>query len=90
MNLLQSSATPRFWKRFAKLPTHIQDLAVEKYELFKKDPSHPSLGFQAKGGVWTVDIGRSYRAIAFRKENHLWWFWIGCHEDYNNFLGRLT
>ena len=49
-------------------PTEVQDLAVEKYELFKHDPFHPSLGFQAKGRVWTVDIGRSYRAIANRNE----------------------
>ena len=71
MSPLQSSTTPRFWKLFVELPERIQDLAVEKFELFKKDPYHPSLGFQAKGGVWTVDIGRSYRAIAFREEN-LW------------------
>lgn len=34
--------TPRFWKLFGELPTEIQDLAVEKYELFKRDPFHPS------------------------------------------------
>jgi hypothetical protein len=49
--------------RFKNGPSHIQDLASEKYELFKQDRQHPSLGFQAKGSVWTVDIGRSYRAI---------------------------
>lgn len=64
-------------------------MATEKYKLFKIEPYHPSLGFQAKGKVWTVDIGRSYRAIAFRTENQLWWFWIGSHEDYNNVLNRL-
>jgi hypothetical protein len=86
---LRSSTTPRFWKLFAGLPEQAQDLAAEKYKLFKRDPYHPSLGFQAKGKVWTVDIGRSYRAIAFRTENHLWWFWIGSHEDYNNVLNRV-
>jgi len=49
-------------------------LAIEKYELFQRAPYHPSLGFQAKGKVWTVDIGRSYRAIAVRPENQLSWF----------------
>jgi hypothetical protein len=86
---LQSSATPRFWKLFALLPEQVQDLAIEKYELFKQDPYHSSLGFQAKGKVWTVDVGRSYRALAFRTENHLWGFWIGSHEDYNNVLNRV-
>ena len=89
MPAFESRTTPRFWKLFAELPTEVQDLAVEKYELFKHDPFHPSLGFQAKGRVWTVDIGRSYRAIANRNENRLSWFWIGSHEDYNNVLRRV-
>jgi len=85
----QSSTTPRFWKLFAELPEEVQDFAIEKYELFQKDPYHPSLGFRAKGRAWTVEIGRSYRAIAYRSENHLTWFWIGSHEDYNKVLGRV-
>jgi len=43
-----------------------------------------------EGHVWTVDIGRSYRAIAFRTGNDLSWFWIGSHEDYNDALGRVS
>ena len=89
MSPLQSSATPRFWKLFALLPEQVQDLAIEKYELFKQDPYHSSLGFQAKGKVWTVAVGRSYRAIARRFGNDLHWVWIGSHEDYNNVLRRL-
>jgi hypothetical protein len=86
---LQSSTTPQFWKLFAHLPAEVQDLAVEKYELFKENPFNPSLGFQQKGKVWTVDIGRSYRAIALRQKDELTWFWIGSHEDYNGILSRL-
>jgi len=54
-----------------------------------RTPAHPSLEFRAKGKVWTVAIGRSYRAIARRIENDLYWVWIGSHEDYNNVLERL-
>jgi hypothetical protein len=86
---LQSFTTPGFWRLFAELPVEVQDLAIEKYELFRQSPHHPSLGFQAKGRVWTVDIGRSYRAIAFKTGDHLSWFWIGSHEDYNKVLKRL-
>ena len=68
MTSIHSSTTPRFWKLFAELPAEVQDLAFEKYELFKKDPYHPSLCFQAKGKAWTIAIGRSYRAIAYRSE----------------------
>ena len=43
------------------------------------------LGFRKKGGVYTVEIGRSYRALARERKDHYYWFWIGTHEDYNNF-----
>ena len=86
---VRSSTTSRFWKLFSLLPAEGQDLAVDKYELFKQDPFHPSLGFQEKGRVWTVEIGRSYRAIAFRNQDQLTWFWIGSHEDYNRVLSRV-
>lgn len=36
----------RFWKCFEKLPTHIQDLAKDNFELLKNDPKHPSLHFK--------------------------------------------
>jgi hypothetical protein len=31
------------------------------------------------------EIGRSYRALARERKGHYYWFWIGTHEDYNNF-----
>jgi len=81
--------TPSFRKLYAGLPDAVQKLAGEKYRLFMQDPFHPSLEFRAKGKVWTVAIGRSYRAIARRFQNDLHWVWIGSHEDYNNVLRRL-
>jgi len=86
---LRSSATHRFWKLFSRLPGEVQDLAIAKNELFRQSPFHPSLGLQEKGRVWTVDIGRSYRAIALRNEDQLTWFWIGSHEEYNRVLSRV-
>jgi len=86
---LRSFLTPSFQKLYAGLPQHIQNLANEKYRLFQQTPFHPSLEFQAKGNVWTVALGRSYRAIARRRGNDLHWVWIGSHEDYNNVLKRL-
>lgn len=89
MNRLTSTTTSRFWKLFAGLPLEVKALAFEKYGLFKDNPNHPSLGFQQKGRAWTVEIGRSHRAIAYREGNNLSWFWIGSHEDYNNILRRV-
>ena len=45
----------------------------------------PSLGFRKKGGVYTAEIGRSYRALARERKGHYYWFWVGTHKDYNNF-----
>jgi hypothetical protein len=71
------------------LPEQVQRLADTKYRIFKANPFQPSLEFQTKGKVWTVAIGRSYRAIARRVEDDLYWVWIGSHEAYNRMLEKL-
>ena len=72
----RSFAVPEFWKCYEKLPDHVRRLADKKFELFQQEPFHPSLGLEQKGQVWTVEIGRSYRAIALREENDFHWFWM--------------
>lgn len=67
----------------------MQKLADKQFVLFEENPRHPSLGFAKKGEVYTVEVGRSWRAIARRKNDAWYWFWIGSHEDYNNLLSRL-
>ena len=56
--------------------------------MFRSDPFHPSLEFQRKVEVWTVAIGRSYRAIARARGQDYYWVWIGSHEDYNKILNQ--
>ena len=85
----QSLALPEFWRCYASLPAHVRVQADAKFALFRKDPFHPSLALKQKGGVWTADIGRSCRAIAYREGNDFHWFWIGTHEAYDNLLSRL-
>jgi len=85
----RSFALPEFWKCYDKLPQHIRQLADKKFALFRAEPFHPSLELERKGEVWTVDIGRSYRAIARRKSDDFYWFWIGSHEAYNKLLNRM-
>jgi hypothetical protein len=80
-----SHALKSFWKCYDKLPAHIQNLADKQFALFKANPRHPSLGFAKKGVIYTVEIGRSYRALARERNDHYYWFWIGTHEEYNNF-----
>jgi hypothetical protein len=53
-----------FWKLYADLPAEVQKLADKQFALFQENPRHPSLGFARKGNVYTVEVGRSYRAVA--------------------------
>jgi dihydrofolate reductase len=85
----RSFAVPDFWKCYENLPEHVRELADKKFELFSRDPFNPSLGLKQKGNVWTVDVGRSYRAIALREGDSFHWFWIGSHESYNQLLRRV-
>jgi len=77
VNRLRSFLTPGFRKLYSELPEQIQRLADKKYQTFRKNPFHPSLEFQAKGKVWTIAIGRSYRAIARRVDDDLHRVWSG-------------
>ncbi|MGA3044349.1 MAG: hypothetical protein ABSF54_26545 [Bryobacteraceae bacterium] len=85
---LRSHAVPRFWDCYDGLPEGVRSLADKKFALFQESPFHPSLGLQQKGEVWTVDIGRSYRALAWREGNDFHWYWTGSHEAYNKLLRR--
>jgi len=82
---VKSHALPPFWQCCEALPERVQRLARKNFDLFKSNPRHPSLGFQKKGGVYTVEVGRSYRAIARERNGEYYWFWIGTHEEYNRF-----
>ena len=86
---MRSFALPEFWKCYEALPESTRALADDKFVLFERAPFHPSLGLQQKGAVWTVDVGRSYRAIAYRAGDDFHWFWIGSHEAYNKLLRRV-
>jgi hypothetical protein len=44
---MTSRATRRFWKLYQELPENIQRLAVKNYRLWRDNPHHPSLDFNA-------------------------------------------
>ena len=79
-----------FWHEFNRLPAHIQCLAREKFHLWLRDPFHPSMQFKPLvGNVRSVRIRDHYRAVAQKHGDLVVWFWIGTHEDYNNFIKQL-
>jgi mRNA-degrading endonuclease RelE of RelBE toxin-antitoxin system len=88
---------PSFKKQFDKLPAAIQTLARAAFETFKKDPfapclhNHPiddSKKGRHKKGTRSVRVNYRYRALYVEMDDVNLWYWIGSHEDYNDFLGK--
>jgi hypothetical protein len=82
---MTSKAAGSFWRCFAQLPAHIQQLSYEKYRLWLNNPQHPSLRFKPfRGEHWSVRVGNHYRAVGYWQDDETFvWTWIGTHEDYN-------
>jgi hypothetical protein len=63
---VKSSATPRFWAAYRKLPPDIQGLAREAYRLFASNPRYRSLRFKKVHDdelICSVRIALGYRAV---------------------------
>jgi len=78
--------TKRFWKCYESLPSTIQQLSDQNYELLKADSSHPSLHFKKVGKYWSVRVGKNYRAVGLEAEKGIVWFWIGTHAEYDKII----
>ena len=60
----------------------------KQFELFRKDPTHPSLHLKPVGGLWSVRINDAYRALAVREGDVFYWFWVGPHDQYERLINR--
>lgn len=83
---MRSRRIKSFRKLFARLPWQVQQDAIIAYNMFRDDPYHPSLHFKQidpLDSIYSVRIGRSYRAIGRYENGVILWYWIGSHEDYN-------
>ena len=80
--------TPEYWEYYHRLPIGVQRTADKNYALLREDPYHPSLHFKRiREDLWSVHVGRSYRALATCDENgDFLWFWIGPHGAYERLI----
>ena len=86
---MKSHLTEDFRTCFRKLRQRIQRLAHENYKLWKSNPYHPSLEFKRVGRkypTYSVRIGIGWRALGFRKDDTVVWFWIGSHAVYDKLI----
>ena len=88
---MTSKGTRRFWQLFHALPEAVRSLAVKNYQIWKCDPSHPSLRFRRLGGsedLFTIRIGDHFRALGVVEADTITWIWIGSHSEYNRIVRR--
>jgi hypothetical protein len=89
---VKSSITGDFRRRFSGLPPTVQRQAVRAYRLWRSDPYHRSLQFKRVGRyepLYSVRVGRSYRALELWEGDAVYWFWIGPHAEYEELLKRF-
>lgn len=84
-----SRTTRQFWAQYEALPTEVQELATKAYQQWMANPWHPGLQFKqvdSAESIYSVRIGRGYRALGIRSGETVIWFWIGKHERYDRML----
>lgn len=89
---MKSSTTKDFRKQLNQLPVSVQEQANKAYERWKTDPYHPSLQFKRvsqRQPIYSARISLNYRALGLLEKEHIYWFWIGTHAEYDELLKRL-
>ena len=88
---MNSHTVADFWQLFAALPADAQRQAYKTYQQFRQDPFHPSLHFKEvdkRQDLWSVRVGKGYRALGYRRGGDIRWIWIGTHAEYDALLAR--
>ncbi len=83
---MKSSTTPDFWKSYSRLTPETREQAKKAYQVWKKNPRHPSLCFKKVGQVWSLRVGSGVRAVAIFEADTYFWFWIGSHDKYEQII----
>ena len=87
---MNSIVTDDFLDCFARLPAEVREKARLAYRLWRTNPSQPGLRFKPIRGhddLYSVRIGRGWRAIGRLEDDTVTWFWIGSHADYDGLIG---
>ncbi|WGV25865.1 hypothetical protein [Halotia branconii] len=84
---MKSFTTADFWKAYAELSPEMKEQAQKAYQLWQENSLHPSLHFKKVGNIlWSARISGGYRALALKKDDDYYWFWIGTHDEYEAML----
>lgn len=81
----------RFAKHLRRLPDHVQRRAFKALEVLELDPRYPSLHFKEvskRSGLWSARVSQEYRLLGYRDDDHIEWFWVGPHDQYDKLIAR--
>jgi hypothetical protein len=89
---MRSRTTAQFRALLGALPAAVQRQADDAYRLFSENPFHASLRFKrvrSDRPLYSVRVGRHYRALGYRRDDGMVSIWIGTHAEYDHLLDRL-
>ena len=89
---MKSSTTKSFRKCLSDLPESVQEQAAKAYALWQEDPYYPSLQFKRvsqKQPIYSVRLSINYRVLGLLESDHVYWYWIGAHDEYDELLKRM-
>ncbi len=89
---MNSHLGEEFLDAFRALPKNVQTQARKAHRLWKQNPYHRSLQFKCvhrPENVYSVRIGKDWRALGIRDGDSMYWFWIGSHAEYDKILKQL-
>ncbi|HEY9799628.1 MAG TPA: hypothetical protein V6D25_04660 [Leptolyngbyaceae cyanobacterium] len=85
---MKSATLPSFWAGYRQLNHEVRLNTRKAYRMWSQNPFHPSLHFKCintEEAIWSVRVNRSYRALGVLDGDTVTWFWIGSHDDYEQF-----
>lgn len=88
---MKSRTTREFRSCFAHLPKEVQRQAYKTYRTWLQNPNHRGLHYKRVGRiapVYSVRIGRGWRALGLLEADTVYWFWIGTHAAYDDVIRR--
>ncbi len=86
---MKSFTSRRFRETYANLPEPVRRQARRVYRLFRQDPSYPGLNLKKvdhNNDIYSVRVGRGYRALGRLDGSDMVWFWIGPHDEYDKMI----
>ncbi|HPZ08806.1 MAG TPA: hypothetical protein PL110_11870 [Candidatus Eremiobacteraeota bacterium] len=81
-----------FLSYFEKLPQKVKKMARKNYRLWRQNPYHPGLQFKqihSRELIFSVRVGKGWRALSLKESDDIFWFWIGSYADYDKLISQF-